>query len=100
HAIQRAAGVPALKERRRGRKGAPAMCFELDAGTEVETQDWGLMTVAELERIPQGRGGRGNASATLRCSGSFHDPTRKRTDSHLINWGRHGLGIYDTMTET
>jgi hypothetical protein len=23
-----------------------------------------------------------------------------RTDSHLINWGRYGLGIYDTMTET
>ena len=26
--------------------------------------------------------------------------TRVRTDSHLINWGRYGLGIYDTMTET
>jgi hypothetical protein len=36
----------------------------------------------------------------MRCSGSFHDRTRVRTDSHLINWGRYGLGIYDTMTET
>ena len=32
--------------------------------------------------------------------GSFHDRTRVRTDSHLSNWGRHGLGIYDTMTES
>ena len=39
-------------------------------------------------------------ASTLRCSGSFHDRTRVRTDSHLINWGRYGLGIYDTMTET
>jgi hypothetical protein len=36
----------------------------------------------------------------MRCSGRFHDSTRVRTDSHLINWGRYGLGIYDTMTET
>jgi hypothetical protein len=36
----------------------------------------------------------------MRCSGTFHDQTRVRTDSHLINWGRHGLGIYDTMMET
>ena len=76
------------------------MCFELDADTEVETHDYGAMTVAELERFLRARGARANAPATLRCSGSFHDPTRVRTDSHLINWGRYGLGIYDTMTET
>ena len=58
------------------------------------------MTVAELERLMRARKARANAPATLRCSGSFHDPTRVRTDSHLINWGRYGLGIYDTMTET
>jgi hypothetical protein len=69
-------------------------CFELDADTEIETQDHGVMTVAELERLVRARHG------TLRCSGSFHDRTRVRTDSHLINWGRHGLGIFDTMTET
>ena len=76
------------------------MCFELDADTEIETRDYGTMTVAELERLLRARGARANAPATLRCSGSFHDPTRVRTDSHLINWGRYGLGIYDTMTET
>ena len=76
------------------------MCFELDADTEIETRDYGTMTVAELERLMRARGARANAPATLRCSGSFHDPTRVRTDSHLINWGRYGLGIYDTMTET
>jgi hypothetical protein len=70
--------------------------FELDAHTEVETQDHGVMTVAELERLMRTR--RAGASA-LRCSGRFHDRTRARTDSHLINWGRYGLGIYDTMTE-
>ena len=58
------------------------------------------MTVAELERLLRARGAHANAPATLRCSGRFHDPTRVRTDSHLINWGRYGLGIYDTMTET
>jgi hypothetical protein len=58
------------------------------------------MTVAELERLMCARRAGANAPATLRCSGRFHDRTRARTDSHLINWGRHGLGIYDTMTET
>ena len=57
------------------------MCFELDADTEIETRDYGAMTVAELERLMRARGARANAPATLRCSGSFHDPTRVRTDS-------------------
>jgi hypothetical protein len=70
-------------------------CFELDADTEIETHDYGRMPVAELERLM-----RAQHPTTLRCSGSFHDRTRTRTDSHLINWGRYGLGIYDTMTET
>jgi hypothetical protein len=70
--------------------------FELEADTEVETRDLGVMTVAELARCVRER----RNGATMRCSGTFHDPTRVRTDSHLINWGRHGLGIYDTMTET
>ena len=60
-----------------------------------------MMTVAELERLMRARQARGDIPAsTMRCSGSFHDSTRVRTDSHLINWGRYGLGIYDTMTET
>jgi len=71
--------------------------FELDADTEIETRDHGAMTVAELERHMRARH---NGTTTMRCSGSFHDRTRVRTDSHLINWGRYGLGIYDTMTET
>ena len=97
--IAAAAGLTAVKSARHGRDGT-RMCFELDADTEVETRDYGAMTVAELERFLRARGARANAPATLRCSGSFHDPTRVRTDSHLINWGRYGLGIYDTMTET
>ena len=96
--IAAAAGLTAVKDAGRGRDGA--MCFELDADTEIETRDHGTMTVAELERLLRARGAHANAPATLRCSGSFHDPTRVRTDSHLINWGRYGLGIYDTMTET
>jgi hypothetical protein len=55
------------------------------------------MTVHELERRARKRD---HQASALRCSGSFHDKTRTRTDSHLINWGRYGLGIYDTMTET
>ena len=59
------------------------------------------MTVAELERLLRARQTCGDMPAsTMRCSGSFHDRTRVRTDSHLINWGHYGLGIYDTMTET
>jgi hypothetical protein len=69
--------------------------FELDADTEIETRDRGVMTVADLERLV-----RKQRPHDLRCSGTFHDPTRVRTDSHLINWGRHGLGIWDAMTET
>ena len=92
HRASRRAG-PAEARRR-------ARCFELDADTEIETRDHGAMTVAELERLMRARQARADAPATLRCSGSFHDPTRVRTDSHLINWGRYGLGIYDTMTET
>jgi hypothetical protein len=95
--IAAAAGLAAVKEARNGRGEPVAKCFELEADTEIETQDYGTMTVAELERFMRARRGDG---ATLRCSGSFHDPTRVRTDSHLINWGRHGLGIWDSMTET
>src|SRR4029077_14713966 len=87
-----AAGLTAVKESG-GSQGLSPRCFELEADTVIET-DRGAMTVAELERTIRG------ATTTLRCSGSFHDQTRKRTDSHLINWGRHGLGIYDTMTGT
>jgi hypothetical protein len=94
-AIAVGAGLTALKENRNSRGEATPRIFELDADTEIETQDHGVMTVAELERLMRTR-----QAGTLRCSGSFHDRTRVRTDSHLINWGRYGLGIYDTMTET
>jgi hypothetical protein len=97
--IAAAAGLTAIKETRNGRGEATPRVFELDADTEIETQDHGVMTAAVLERLMRARQGQGGLS-TLRCSGTFHDRTRVRTDSHLINWGRHGLGIYDTMTET
>jgi hypothetical protein len=92
--IAATAGLTALTKQDQ-REAAPR-CFELDADTEIETRDHGTMTVAKLERLVRKR----DTAETLRCSGSFHDPTRKRTDSHLINWGHYGLGIYDTMTET
>src|SRR5262245_56378577 len=98
--IAAAAGLTAIKETKNGRGEATPRVFELDADTEIETQDYGVMTVAELERFMRARRAGTNAPSTLRCSGRFHDRTRARTDSHLINWGRHGLGIYDTMTET
>jgi hypothetical protein len=95
--IAAAAGLTALQKVRSG-EPAPRV-FELDADTEIETQDYGVMTVAKLERFMRARRVQANAPA-LRCSGSFHDPTRKRTDSHLVNWGRYGLGIWDAMTDT
>jgi hypothetical protein len=94
--IARAAGLTAVSESSR-RGETELRRFELDADTEIETRDHGTMTVAELERHMRKRR---NGTTTMRCSGSFHDRTRMRTDSHLINWGRYGLGIYDTMTET
>jgi hypothetical protein len=94
--IARAAGLTAVSESNR-RGEAELRRFELDADTEIKTRDHGAMTVAELERHMRGRR---NSTMTMRCSGSFHDRTRVRTDSRLINWGRYGLGIYDTMTET
>ena len=81
-----------------GRGVAGMRCFDLDADTEIETQDHGVMTVADLECLMRTR--RAQAGATLRCSGSFHDRTRVRTDSHLIGGSRYGISIYDTMTET
>jgi hypothetical protein len=97
--IAAAAGLTTVKATRDG--GAPTpMIFELDADTVVETRDHGAMTVAKLERFVRAQQRHAQAPVTLRCSGTFHDPTRVRTDSHLINWGRYGLGIYDTMTET
>ena len=94
--IARAAGLAAINGSSR-RGDTELRRFELDADTEIETRDHGAMTVAELERHMRERR---NGATTMRCSGSFHDRTRVRTDSHLINWSRYGLGIYDTMTET
>src|SRR5215510_6787030 len=89
--IAQAAGLAVIS----GSQGeAELRRFELDADTEIETRDHGVLTVAELERV------RRRTHGDMRCSGSFHDPTRVRTDSHLINWGRHGLGIWDAMTDT
>jgi hypothetical protein len=92
--IAQTAGLAAISK---SRGEAEVRRFELDADTEIETRDHGAMTVAELEHHMRGRR---NGTTTMRCSGSFHDRARVRTDSHLINWGRYGLGIYDTMTET
>jgi hypothetical protein len=89
--IAQAAGLTAVS----GSRGeAELRRFELEARTEVETRDYGTMSVAELERL------RKRIQGDIRCSGTFHDPTRVRTDSHLVNWGRHGLGIWDAMTDT
>jgi hypothetical protein len=99
-AIAAAAGLTAVTAARHARGEAAPRHFELDADTVIETRDHGVMTVAELERFLRAQQKKVGTPATLRCSGTFHDPTRVRTDSHLINWGRRGLGIYDTMTET
>src|SRR5262249_28811551 len=94
--LAQAAGLTAISgSSRRGE--AELRRFELEADTEIETRDHGVMTVAELEHLVRGRR---SGAVTMRCSGTFHDPTRVRTDSHLINWGHHGLGIWDAMTET
>ncbi len=97
--IAAAAGLTAVKESRTSRGETTPRVFELDANTEIETRDFDTMTVAELERLMRARPAEAPTS-TLRCSGSFHDRTRVRTDSHLIGWGRYGISIYDTMTET
>ena len=94
--IAGAAGWTAVKERRRGGPdGAALRIFELDAETTVDTDTLGEMTIAELERLVR----KPRNAGALRCSGSFHDETRRRTDSCLINWGRYGLGVHDCMTE-
>jgi hypothetical protein len=95
--IAAAAGLNAIKETRNCRGEATPRVFELDADTEIETRDHGVMTVAELECFIRAQRA---PATTLRCSGSFHDRTRVRTDSHLIGRSRYGISIYDTMTET
>jgi hypothetical protein len=92
-----AAGLTAVN--RSGQGEAKFRYFELDADTRIETHDYGAIMVAELERLLRARQAQAETTA-LRCSGSFHDPTRVRTDSHLIGWGRRGISIYDTMTES
>jgi hypothetical protein len=91
--IAAAAGLTAIKEIRNARGEVTPRVFELEADTEIETHDHGALTVAELQRL-------GRRVQGMRCSGSFHDSTRVRTDSHLIGWGRYGLSIHDTMTQT
>jgi hypothetical protein len=99
--IAQTAGLTAVETaRRNGGDGGTLRCFELDADTEINTQDHGAMTVGDLEHLVRARRAQAGATAALRCSGSFHDRTRVRTDSHLVGWGRHGLSIFDTMTET
>jgi hypothetical protein len=98
--IAGAAGLTAIKETRKRRGEAAHRVFELDADTEIETRDHGVMTVAELERFMHAQRAPAEVTMTLRCSGRFHDRTRVRTDSHLIGRGRYGISIYDTMTQT
>ena len=57
------------------------------------------MTVAELERFVRARRAHGGC-CDLALLGALSRPHAGADESHLINWGRHGLGIYDTMTET
>jgi hypothetical protein len=98
--IAAAAGLTAIKEIRNARGEVTPRVFELDAVTLIETRDHGAMTVAEIECLMRALQAHGGAPARLRCSGSFHDRTRVRTDSHLIGRGRYGLSIHDTMTQT
>ena len=65
--IAAAAGLTAVKETRGGRGDATPRCFELDADTEIETQDHGVMTVAELERFMRARQAHAGAP-TRRCA--------------------------------
>jgi hypothetical protein len=82
----------------KGPRGAESwMRFELEDDTTIDTADFGEMPLTELEdHIRSIR--RVRSTWDVRCSGSFHDPTRVRTDSHLVNWGRYGIGIWDSMT--
>jgi hypothetical protein len=98
--IAQAAGLVAIEKVRRAGNGAALRCFELDADTAIDTQDFGVTTVADLELLVRARRAQAGGTVAMRCSGSFHDATRVRTDSHLIGWGRHGLSIWDAMTET
>jgi hypothetical protein len=52
--IAAAAGLTAVKVAGNGR-GETTHIFELDTDTEIETRDFGTMTVAELERLMRGR---------------------------------------------
>jgi hypothetical protein len=94
--IAEAAGLTAVK---RSSKHAVRKRFELDADTEIETQDYGTKTVAKLEEFLRSWR-RDGETAYIRCSGTFHDATRVRRDSHLVGIGRYGISIYDTMTES
>ena len=67
--IAAAAGLTAVKEARGGRGGAAPRCFELDADTEIETRDHGVMTVAELERFMRARQARGDAPRDIALLG-------------------------------
>jgi hypothetical protein len=93
--IAAAAGLVMVKNSDRA---AGSRLFELDAGTKIDVQGSGVMTVAELEPLVRPVGLQ-RRNSSLRCSGSFHDATRTRTDSHLISWGNRGLGVWDAMTD-
>src|SRR5262249_38213016 len=95
------AGLTAIKETRNNRGGGAPRVFELDADTEVETRDYGAMTVTQLQRLMRARQARcGAPASSVRRSSRFHDRPRVRADSPLLHRGRrYGLGIWDAMTE-
>jgi hypothetical protein len=85
--IASAAGLTALK----ATKGeATLRCFELDPGTEIETREYGTLTVAELERLLRMRDPE-IPMATLRCDAALlrHVP---RPDASAHRFSSHQLG--------
>ena len=85
--IAAAAGLTAVKESRASR-GLTLRCFELDADTEIETRDYGAMTVAELERLMRARAAPG---AWRRCDLALLGQL-SRSDAGADRLASHQLG--------
>jgi hypothetical protein len=86
-----ARGLVAVAKHRES--GDPTALYTLLPDTVVELEDGSTATVAELEKIAPDFGD----GEYMRCSGTFHDRSRVRRNSHTIAIGRHGIGIFDFM---
>jgi hypothetical protein len=75
------------------RAGESLVQYTLEMSTVLELEDGRTVTLEDaVNELPHRDEG-----IYFRCSGAFHDPSRRRRDSHSVWIGRRGPTVYDFM---